>query len=109
MDELASRLGIDLGAYGVCTACLYEVAVEIEAGGRRNRQWVAATLWAEGLGTTVRNALDVAVLRGEEGAVDAREDFRSRGPRSAIYRDVVLHLARLIIEDMKRKEIAMRN
>jgi hypothetical protein len=101
--RLARALEVGLDAHGVCPACLGMIAMELEHGDAeslaRASRWVVTTLWLEGLGGAVEDALHRARRRGVTGVEEAFEDFESRGPRSDVFRAVVRRLA----EDLKRE------
>lgn len=96
-DELARRLDVSLHSPGVCLPCLYEF-------GREEDAWFVVTLWAEGLGETVRRA-----LRAYPEELDAQRDFASRGCRSDIFREVVRRLARDLQEHERKAMAAFLN
>jgi hypothetical protein len=79
------------------------IAMELEHGNSesiaRASRWVVTTLWLEGLGGPVEDALYRARRLGVAGVEEAFADFEARGPRSEIFRAVVRHLA----EELKRE------
>jgi predicted HAD superfamily phosphohydrolase len=89
------------------------VAMELgRDGGRsagRTLRWVVTTLWAEGLGQPVGDALHGAVRRSVPGAREALRDFDDRGPRSEIFRAVVLRLAEDLEQEVERSYRAALN
>jgi len=112
-SRLARELDVGLGTRGVCTACLGMVAMELggadERSAGRTLRWVVTTLWAEGLGEPVGDALHGAVRRGLPDADEALLDFDARGPRSDIFRAVVLRLARELEQEVERLARAALN
>ena len=113
MQRLARMLQVGLGAHGVCRACLGMVAMELGRGhdraAGRTLRWVAVTLWAEGLGEPVEDALRRAERRGLPDAQAALRDFEERGPRSEIFRAVVRRLAEELEEEVQRTYLASLN
>jgi hypothetical protein len=113
LATLARALRVGLGAHGVCSACLGMVAMELEHGdprsARQTLRWVAVTLWAEGLGDPVEGALRRAAREDVREARAALRDFEERGPRSEIFRAVVLRLAEELEEEVRRTYLASLN
>ena len=97
VNDLALRLDLNLDSPGVCYPCLYEF-------GRSEDNWFVVTLWAEGLGKSVR-----AALRAHPEAAEAQQDFDARGCRSDIFRAVVRRLARELHEHSERASAAVWN
>jgi predicted HAD superfamily phosphohydrolase len=88
------------------------VAMELgrdDGSAGRTLRWVVTTLWAEGLGEPVGDALHGAVRRSVPGAREALRDFDERGPRSAIFRAVVRRLAEDLDEEVQRAQRASLN
>jgi hypothetical protein len=111
--RLVRALGVGLDAHGVCPACLSMIAMELDGSdpvslGRVSR-FVTATLWLEGLGGPVEDALYRARRRSVPGVEEAWADFEARGPRSDVFRGVVRHLAEELKQDMDRTIRAMLN
>src|SRR5690242_3487560 len=110
LTRLARALDVGLGTRGVCTACLGMVAMELDHGDERavrsTRRWVVATLWAEGLGEPVEDALHAAVRKHVPDARAALEDFEDRGPRSDVFKAVVRRLANDLKEETHKAYIA---
>jgi hypothetical protein len=107
---LAASLDVGLHSPGVCPACLSIVAMELETGDGRviagRITVVASNLWAEGLGDTVRAALERS--HGADAA-EALRDLDERTCRSRIFRAVVRGLAEELEEDFQRAYRAMLN
>jgi CTP:molybdopterin cytidylyltransferase MocA len=97
IDDLASRLDVNLHSPGICYPCLSEF-------GRSGDHWFVVTLWAEGLGRSV-----AAALRAHPEAAEAQRDFDDRGCRSDIFRAVVRRLARDLDEHAKKATAATWN
>jgi hypothetical protein len=93
--------------------CLSLVAAELDrADGRAvagRITMVASTLWVEGLGAVVRDAVERKARSGVADATDALCDLEARSFRSAIFRAVVRRLARELEEDMRRAYLALLN
>jgi hypothetical protein len=70
---------------------------------------VASTLWVEGLGEVVRDAVERRALSGIADAADALLDLEDRGFRSRIFRAVVHRLARELADDARRTYLASLN
>jgi|GEM_PF-3761359 len=87
--------------------------MELEHGDERSAgrtlRWVVATLWAEGLGEPVEDALRSAVRRSVPDAREALRDFEARGPRSDVFRAVVRRLAEELEQEVKRSYLASLN
>ena len=113
LTRLARALDVGLASHGVCTACLGMVAMELERGDERAARsvthWVVATLWAEGLGGPVEDALHSAVRKSVPDARAALCDFEDRGPRSEIFRAVVRRLADELKEETHKAYLASLN
>lgn len=75
----------------------------------RASRWVVTTLWLEGLGGPVEDALYRARRRGVAGVEEAFSDFESRGPRSDIFRAVVRRLAEQLKKEVDRSYRASLN
>jgi hypothetical protein len=111
--RLARALGVGLDAHGVCPACLGMIAMELDHGdaeslARASRR-VVTTLWLEGLGGPVEDALYQARRRGLAGVEEAFADFEARGPRSDVFRAVVRHLAERLKREVDRSYRASLN
>lgn len=107
---LAAKLSVGLGSHGVCYPCLGLVADELASGdGREAEHWVVPTLWIEGLGVTVRAAVERAVELDLPDAAAACDDLRARGCRSGIFRAVVRRLARELEQETQRALAASLN
>jgi len=93
--------------------CLSLVATELDRPDGRavagRITMVASTLWAEGLGEVVRDAVERKALSGVADAADALRDLEARSFRSAIFRAVVRRLARELEADMRRAYLALLN
>src|SRR4051812_39827482 len=90
---LAASLDVGINSPGVCQPCLSLISMGPDADPRevaRSIRWVAGTLWLEGFGDTVRDALERS---DAPEAPDALRDFAARGLRSEIYLAVVRRLA----------------
>jgi hypothetical protein len=89
------------------------VAMELERGDERSAgraiRWVVATLWAEGLGEPVEDALHRAVRKSVPDAREALRDFEDRGPRSDVFRAVVRRLAEELEQEVQRSYLASLN
>jgi hypothetical protein len=112
-EALAASLDLGPGSPGVCPACLGLVAIAIDRGDGRavagRITMVAPDLWADGLGDTVREALERKARSGLADAADALGDIAARGSRSAIFRAVVRRLAAELAADTRRAFIASLN
>lgn len=112
-EALAGSLDVGLGSPGVCPMCLSLVATELDRPDGRavagRITMVASTLWAEGLGEVVRDAVERKARSGVAGAADALHDLEARSFRSAIFRAVVRRLARELEADMRRAYLALLN
>jgi hypothetical protein len=112
-EALAASLDVGLGSRGVCPACLGLVAIAVDRGDGRTVAgritMVAPDLWAEGLGDTVREAVERKARSGLADAADALGDLAARGARSAIFRAVVRRLAAELAADTRRAFTASLN
>jgi hypothetical protein len=74
-DDLALALDIDVYQVGICHACLSFIALPLERGREdeveRALSEFAPILWDEGLALPIQAALQRAVVRGVQGAVEA--------------------------------------
>src|SRR5436305_506983 len=111
--RLARALGVGLGAYGVCHACLGMIALELDHGDDASiadvSRSVVVSLWCDGLGGPVEDALHAACRKEIPGAGDALRDFEARGPRSTIFRAVVRELAETLRQEVSRSYRASLN
>jgi hypothetical protein len=102
---LVAALGIGLDSSGVCPACLSFVAFELDDGDERRVAGqitsMAPNLWYEGLGESVRDALERAVLRGVPDAEEGLRELDHLVFRSRIFRAVVRRLAVALREDAR--------
>ena len=95
--SLAKRLDVGLHSRGVCPACLGFIAIALDHGEERDvshelRQ-AAPLVWDEGLGDSVRAALEAAARTGDKDAVEGLRDLSVNRARSAVFRAVVRRLA----------------
>ena len=102
LDALAESLDLDVDSSGVCLACLSFVSFPLDYGNealaRRQARRMARDLWDDGLADPLLAALVRARDDGVPDAEAALEDVQTRGPRSAVVRAVVLHLAAELAE-----------
>lgn len=93
--------------------CLSLVATELDRTDGRavagRITMVASTLWVEGLGEVVRDAVERKARSGVADATEAPRDLEARGFRSAIFRAGVRRLAGELEEDMRRAYLALLN
>ena len=111
--DLAAALEVDLRSPGVCPACLSFVAFEVDSGDERRIAGqitsMAPNLWDEGLGDSVRSALERAVAANVAAAADALVELEQAGARSRIFRAVVRRLAVELVEGARRSCVASLN
>ena len=110
---LAKRLDVGLHSRGVCPACLGFVALALDHGNQRDvsrelRQ-AASLVWDEGLGDSVRAALEAAARNGDSDAPEALRDLTISHARSPVFRAVVRRLAADLADSVRRAEAASRN
>jgi hypothetical protein len=109
---LAAELRVGLYSPGLCLACLTFVAFEDERDERAIRRRIseiAAGLWEDGFGATVRAAVESAARDGVDGASDALRDLEARTFRSAIFRAVIRRLSIELRENARRSYAASLN
>ena len=112
LSALADELDVGLHSHGLCLACLTFVAFEDEEDEkaiRRRIAEIAAGLWDDGFGATVRVALEAAAGNDVEGAESALRDLGERTFRSAIFRAVVRRLSVELRTDARRRYYASLN
>ena len=112
VKQLADALELELYSAGVCLPCLTFVAFPLGSGdertARREARKLAPDLWAEGLELTTMLALETARRDGVPAAEQAIEDVRRDGWRSLVVHAIVWRLAGLMVEDMARTKVVMR-
>jgi hypothetical protein len=110
---LAKRLDVGLHSRGVCPACLGFVAIAHDHGDEpdvaREIRRAAPLVWDEGLGDSVRAALEAAVRTGDPDADEGLRDLKVSHARSAVFRAVVRRLAADLAESVRRADMASRN
>jgi hypothetical protein len=93
----AAAIDLDVEAIGICHACLSFVSIPLDRGdlatARREARRIAPDLWDEGLAEPLLAAVERARDDGVPDADAACRDVRTRGPRSATVRAIVLRLA----------------
>lgn len=113
LNALAERLDIGLHSRGVCPACLGSVAIALDTGDERKvaREITsfAPFLWGEGLGDSVRIALEVATRGGDDDTRVALRELAAKGARSGIFRAIVRRLAVELAEEARRARLASLN
>jgi hypothetical protein len=107
--QLVDQLELDVMTAGICLACLTFVAFPLDSGderdARREARKLTPDLWHEGLELAVLIALETAKRDGVSGAIEAIEDVRRRGHRSAVVAAIVWRFAEQLVEDINQGKV----